>query len=250
MAHASPARNAVAADDYRPGYEVVAERILAFIVDSGLQAGDRLPTEKELAELLGSTRSVTREAIKILSALGRVRARRGAGLFVAEGADTLVARLTARFQPTSLDDVRQLFGFRRTVECDAASLAALRAAPSQVRDLVAAADASLEASARGVETFGRYDTLFHEHLAAASQNFLLVISNRLVQQLQPQTNRLLFADQSSRPLVTAAHQHIAIAAAVASGDAAAAAAASAVHIDTTLGEFERRITARILGDDG
>lgn len=63
--------------DYRPGYEIVAERILEYIAEERLVAGDRLPTEIALAQTLNTSRAVVREAVKILSALGRVRAHKG-----------------------------------------------------------------------------------------------------------------------------------------------------------------------------
>src|SRR5450759_4500025 len=69
---------------YRPGYEVAAERILQFIAESGMRPGGRLPTGLEFARQLSVSRTVTREAIKILSAIGRVRAHRGRGLYVAD----------------------------------------------------------------------------------------------------------------------------------------------------------------------
>ena len=60
---------------YRPRYELVAEQILQLIAKLALQPGDRMPTENDLAAQLGTSRTVVREAVKILSALGRVRAR-------------------------------------------------------------------------------------------------------------------------------------------------------------------------------
>ena len=50
-----------------------------------MSPGDRMPTEKELAARLGASRTVVREAIKILSATGRVSAQKGRGLYVADG---------------------------------------------------------------------------------------------------------------------------------------------------------------------
>src|SRR5690349_8159950 len=64
---------------YRPGYEVVAEQIVQLIAELELSPGDRMPTEKDLAARLGSSRTVVREAVKILSAAGRVSAQKGRG---------------------------------------------------------------------------------------------------------------------------------------------------------------------------
>ncbi|WP_374757750.1 FadR/GntR family transcriptional regulator [Streptomyces sp. NEAU-H3] len=60
---------------YRPGYERVAEQLLNHIAEQNLRPGDRLPTEQKLAELLGASRNVTREAVKTLAGIGRLSVR-------------------------------------------------------------------------------------------------------------------------------------------------------------------------------
>src|SRR5689334_20018852 len=111
--------------DYRPGYEIVAERILEFIAESRLVPGDRMPTENDLAQQLDTSRAVVREAVKILSALGRVRAHKGRGLFVADDDGMLItSRWGGFFRPVDLDHVFMLFEFRRVQEMAASSLAA------------------------------------------------------------------------------------------------------------------------------
>ena len=65
---------------YRPRYELVAEEILQSISDLALDPGDRMPTENELASRLGTSRTVVREAVKILSVIGRISAQKGRGL--------------------------------------------------------------------------------------------------------------------------------------------------------------------------
>src|SRR5690242_17955491 len=124
----APARERAAAQpegSYRPGYEVVAERILQLIAELGLRPGDRMPTENELAARLGTSRTVVREAIKILSAIGRVRAQKGRGLYVADDEGMLgSSRWGGFFLPTDLDHVYMLFEFRRVQETAAGRLAA------------------------------------------------------------------------------------------------------------------------------
>src|SRR5437870_4262543 len=94
----SPSTSASAGDarraepgGYRPGYEVVAEQIMQLIAEWEMSPGDRMPTEKELAARLGASRTVVREAVKILSATGRVSAQKGRGLYVADGEGVLGA---------------------------------------------------------------------------------------------------------------------------------------------------------------
>ncbi|PNG94059.1 hypothetical protein SMF913_10084 [Streptomyces malaysiensis] len=72
-------RDAGPTGPYRPGYELVAEQILELITELRLEPGERMPTEKDLASRLGTSRTVVREAVKILSAIGRVSAQKGRG---------------------------------------------------------------------------------------------------------------------------------------------------------------------------
>lgn len=63
--------------------EVIADRIKSFIASENLKAGDRLPTETELARQFGVSRLSLREATKALEFLGVLEARPGRGLTVA-----------------------------------------------------------------------------------------------------------------------------------------------------------------------
>ena len=105
-----------AADAYRPRYEVVAGQILELIRELAMRPGDRLPTEKDLALRLGTSRTVVRDAVKILSASGRVSAQKGRGLYVANGEPAIGAgRWGPSFGPTNLDHI-----FMRVTPADGA----------------------------------------------------------------------------------------------------------------------------------
>src|SRR3954447_14512152 len=64
--------------------EVVADALQQEILKAGLNAGDRLPTEPELAESYGVSRTVVREAARLLAQRGLVTVRPGRGMTVAE----------------------------------------------------------------------------------------------------------------------------------------------------------------------
>ena len=134
---------------YRPGYERAAEQILELIARSQLRPGDRMPTENEIAAQLGTSRTVVREAIKILSALGRIRAQKGRGLYVADDDGMLGMRWGGFFLPTDLDHVYMLFEFRRVQEVEASRLAATRATPAELRAIETAAQPCREGHATG-----------------------------------------------------------------------------------------------------
>ncbi|HEY8987235.1 MAG TPA: GntR family transcriptional regulator, partial [Streptomyces sp.] len=163
------ANGADARRDYRPGYEVAAERILEFIAESRLVPGDRMPTEHDLALRLHTSRGIVRDAVKILSALGRVRTHKGRGLFVADDEGMLItSRWGGFFRPVDLDHVLMLFEFRRVQETAAARLAATRATPAELRTVEVAMQQCRHGYVQGAtDIFNQADDDFHTAVAEA-----------------------------------------------------------------------------------
>lgn len=233
-------------DRYRPGYELVAEQLLNHIAEQNLLPGDRLPTEKGLAEILGATRNVTREAVKVLAAIGRLSVRRGAGIFVAASPGVLGDAQLAHFRPTSMEHVLMLLDYRRLIESETAQRAATLATPIEVRAVKEAADSSLEAGqAEDAEAFARADALFHDSVGLAAHNVFLRSSVANIRAFAAQSDVLLFHGDVPGSLLTAGKQHLAIAEAIGSGDAESAVRLMAEHIATTRTQFERKIRDRL-----
>ncbi|MCQ9185595.1 FCD domain-containing protein [Streptomyces sp. IBSBF 2953] len=235
--------------DYRPGYEIVAERILEYIADARLVAGDRLPTEIDLAQHLDTSRAVVREAVKILSALGRVRAHKGRGLFVADDEGMLTtSRWGGFFRPVDLDHVLMLFEFRRVQEMAASSLAATRATPAELRTIEVAMQNCRHGFAHGqVEVFNQADEEFHVGVAVASHNTFLVSTVRDARRLQRQSSAIGIHDVLSEGTAAAVEEHEAIYRAIRDGRPDAAARATAEHLDRTLEDYRREIQRRLFG---
>ena len=106
---------------------------LAALLEQRIASGElapeaRLPTEQQLADLHGVSRTVVREAVSRLKSMGLLTSRQGAGVFVAPRSQ---ARPLA-FDPTvltSLERVVQVVEVRRGLEADVAALAAERINP-------------------------------------------------------------------------------------------------------------------------
>ncbi|RYJ20686.1 GntR-family transcriptional regulator [Streptomyces sp. L-9-10] len=235
---------------YRPGYELVAEQLLNHIAEQNLRAGDRLPTEQGLAQILGASRNVTREAVKVLSAIGRLTVRRGAGIFVAESNAGLVDDQLSHFRPTSMEDVLMLLDYRTVIESETARRAASLATPIEVRTIRECAETSLVA-ARAADGYGfaKADTAFHDAVGAAAHNVFLRSSVAGVRRLASQSDVLLFHGDAPGSLEVAARQHLAIAEAVAAGEADLAGRLMVEHIATTQSQFERKIRDRLFNLD-
>jgi DNA-binding FadR family transcriptional regulator len=239
------------ADRYRPGYELVAERLLQYIAEQNLRAGDRLPTEQGLADILGTTRNVTREAVKVLAALGRLSVRRGAGIFVASGGTGLGDDELAHFQPTDMEHVLMLLDYRRLIESETARRAATIATPIEVRTIRAAADDSLQVgTADSAEEFAAADERFHSAVALAAHNVFLQSAVGSVRRYAVQSDVLLFHGAAPGSLAQAGQQHVEIAEAIADGDAERATELMVAHVETTQRQFERRIRDRLFNLTG
>src|SRR5690349_2308499 len=66
-------------------FELIAEQIEKRILDGELKSGDRLPTERDLAEQFHASRTAVREAMKILAQQGLIEMRPGRGTIVIDG---------------------------------------------------------------------------------------------------------------------------------------------------------------------
>jgi DNA-binding FadR family transcriptional regulator len=233
---------------YRPRYELAAERILQLIGELGLRAGDRLPTENDLAARLGTSRTVVRDAIKILSATGRVSAQKGRGLYVADGVSMLAGRQWGGFfVPTNLDHIFMLFEFRRLQEMQTSRLAAKRASPSELRVIEAAVHTCRHGYTSGDDAeFDQGDDAFHLSVATASHNFFLVSAVREARMLQRQASVIGLHGVGGHA-GDAVGEHEAIYRAIRDGDPEAAAQATSVHLDNTLEDYRREIQRRVFG---
>ena len=233
---------------YRPRYELVAEQVLQLIAELALRPGDRLPTEKDLAARLGTSRTVVRDAVKLLSAAGWVSAQKGRGLYVADGESMLgVRRWGGFFVPTDLDHIFMLFEFRRIQETQASRLAAKRASPSELRVIEAAVQTCRHGYASGNHgEFTDGDDAFHFGVATASHNFFLVSAVREARMLQRQASVIGIYGIGGRA-GAAVGEHEAIYRAIRDGDPDAAAQATSMHLDNTLEDYRREIQRRVFG---
>jgi GntR family transcriptional repressor for pyruvate dehydrogenase complex len=150
----------------------VIER-LEELIFSRLEPGEALPSEGQLAEALAVSRLSVREATRTLQARGLLEISKGRRPRVAAPNGSLVGdffKSAIRRDPRALLD---LLDVRRALEVHIAALAARRASTSDVADMDMSINA-MRAAEHEFEAFHTADVRFHENLAAASGNRLLV----------------------------------------------------------------------------
>jgi GntR family transcriptional regulator, transcriptional repressor for pyruvate dehydrogenase complex len=103
----------------------LVKRIAADIVSGKLPPGSRLPTEQEIVNATGVSRTVVREAVSALRADGLVITRQGVGAFVSPDAQQRPFRINPE-ELRSINDVLKVFELRIGIETEAAAFAAER----------------------------------------------------------------------------------------------------------------------------
>lgn len=169
MALSSEATSSLLVPQAQRRYEAVVDGILELVDARGLQPGQALPTERELAELFGVSRNVLRQAFGLLEERGLLRTVRGSGRYLREAADTGENKLEGRasMEVASIADVLEA---RTLLEVQVAALACDRRTAEQAESLAVLA---------GRLTSWEDNLAFHCAIAAATHNFLL---ERLVRQ--------------------------------------------------------------------
>jgi GntR family transcriptional repressor for pyruvate dehydrogenase complex len=158
-------------------FEQIILQIEDAIVEGRLQAGDRLPSERELAETFGVSRASVREALRVLQMFGVVSARRGtgpdAGSVVAAGGQNGLQNALRLHTGLLRIPTRDIVDVRATLESHAADTAAHDADPESLAQLRTLIDRMDEAQSSGA--YNDLDTEFHVQLARASGNALLPV---------------------------------------------------------------------------
>ena len=153
----------------------VERTILSIIEQKQLGVGDTVCTELELAELLGVSRNLVREAVARLRGMGIVEKRRNRGIILRQTVPGDVLRKTMPYFATNPRGLSELLDVRYALEMGAVSLAVRRATDKDVATLKRVADqyrrSALEA--RGPRKCDHLDVLFHCAILDATHSDLL-----------------------------------------------------------------------------
>jgi GntR family transcriptional repressor for pyruvate dehydrogenase complex len=210
----------------KPLYERLVEHLRAYVVEAGLTAGQRLPSERELAERLAVSRASVRQAIVALEVQGIVEVRHGEGAFLR------MTQLDSLPMADLVDLKRRLpdiIDTRAAIEVKLAELAAQRRNSADIE----ACEAALVHMAQEIEAgqLGEAgDQEFHQGVVrAARSNLLERMYGIIVDDIAASRHESL--SQVGRPMASL-EQHRRILDAIRAGDGAEAAAAMREHLKT------------------
>jgi GntR family uxuAB operon transcriptional repressor len=216
-------------------YRQIADQIAGLIGNGEFAHGSRLPAERELATLLGVSRTSVREALISLEIGGLVEVRVGAGVFVTAGSTATGMAGDKGPGPFELLNARIL------IEGEVAALAAVNATAD---DLEALKQAIVRMTAH-VDDFDireETDRDFHLGLAKATGNGSLeLVVEGLWNQRAELWGRMQQHFHTEALAKRTIHDHAAILAALVAKDADGARAAMHRHIARVVREFQRGV---------
>lgn len=220
-----------------PGTEVT-RRLLDYLLSGKLKPGDRLPSERQLAETLTIGRSTVRESVKFLSFLGILEQRVGDGTYLSSSSSDLfpaVIEWGLLLGERRLDD---LIEARFELEVLLAGWAAERRSAEQLRRLRELI-ADMRSAGKDFDRYVEADIAFHLALAEASGNQVLagVLAN-VRSLLQAWAARVIHTAKETRSSLA---MHKPILKAVEAGDAEAARSAMTAHMERAI----RRLRASL-----
>lgn len=157
-------------------YEKVVEKLKEEIADGRLLPGDPLPSERQLMETFGVSRSSLREAFRVMELLGLIESIAGKGRFVRQPR-VLSEEKAGRIQ---LEDsaILELMEARRILDPAIAGESAMRATPSDLMRLLRVITATEDRLTRPQDR-AQADFDFHLVLAEATHNFVFVNITRM-----------------------------------------------------------------------
>ncbi|RDY71637.1 FadR family transcriptional regulator [Halobacillus trueperi] len=94
----------------------IVSLIKDYLIEGKLKPGDKLPTEMELIEQLGVSRTPVREAIKILESIGVIQIKRGEGMFITDNSSKLTMNPLVFSLIMHSHNLEQLIEFRQHFE--------------------------------------------------------------------------------------------------------------------------------------
>ncbi|MEJ5018410.1 FadR/GntR family transcriptional regulator [Ochrobactrum vermis] len=148
----------------------VTEALATYIQTAQLQAGARLPAERELMTALAVGRSTIREAIRHFQALGVIETRKGSGTYLLKPITAATIHMPLSFNPTQLRDaLLQTLEIRRGIEAEA-SLVAARKRTAQDLVIIEEKLNEMERVHLAKGTSGPEDLAFHLAIYDATHN--------------------------------------------------------------------------------
>ena len=216
-------------------YRQIADQLRQLIDHGEYRVGSRLPTERELADMLGVSRPTVREALIALEVEGRLRIRVGSGIYVNAQPPSEAAPA-----PLPLEGPFEVLRARAFVESAVAEEAARRATPHDIARLDSVL-AEVATSVLSIERWVKLDRCFHRAVVATLGNVVLLrtVGELFDQRINPYFAQLALHLEDDSTWRAAHVEHVAIRDAIAAHHPMDARDAMREHLERSHRRFSR-----------
>jgi DNA-binding FadR family transcriptional regulator len=217
----------------------VVAHLTRMITDGEWPAGTLLPTEAELAQELGVSRTVIRECVRVLASRGMLDVRQGRGTTATAPSAWNVAEPLAFVVKADRTDLLRWLEVRSILEVESAALAAQRYTGDDAAVLQQAVD---RVAVTEPDAYREADIYLHLTIARATQNPALVrLLHPLVEPLREELQETAIITENRR---AATQEHRAIVARILERDVPGARAAMAAHLARVADEIVQVMRGR------
>ena len=216
----------------------IVEQFRIRLLSGNLGAGDRIGSERELSDQFNVSRTVLREALAALSALGVLDIRAGVGTVVSSDSSSIYATPMRWARTIATDEYGDVIEARRIIEVESAALAALRAEPEQVERLQALVESTREPPITTAALVALEKT-FHGLIGEMTGNKLLASQCAALIENYMRLWVEVFGDSYPTPMFLQAYptnfeEHLRLSDSIASGNETEAHDAMEAHLDRAM----------------
>jgi DNA-binding FadR family transcriptional regulator len=208
-------------------YQRIVEQIEDALVSGSLRPGQRLPSERELVEQFGASRSSVREALRVLESRGVIQSRPGDpnGPEVLPFTPSALSQQMTRLARVDQLSLAELVSFRMILDGSANMLAARLRSEEELAAMEETIAVMAEAVDAGSTAFSEADVAFHDAVALASRNTLIQVCNQVVREvvLSLISDKITRARSSKALMRESLHHHREVLEAIRAGDGPGAA---------------------------
>lgn len=164
-------------------FTTVSNRVFDYLmkqISAGVwKPGDKIPTEKELCEILGVSRISVRTGINRLATLGILESKQGCGTFVCDFSAQAVPESLASYLTFCNPDRISMFEFRKMLEVTSVGYAAMRATNVQIDEMSRIIQKTMKSGS--ISEGAQLDMEFHHLLAEATANPVILRTYEMAQ---------------------------------------------------------------------
>jgi GntR family transcriptional regulator, transcriptional repressor for pyruvate dehydrogenase complex len=215
----------------KKAYEDIVRQIRTLIEEGKLKRNDHLPSERDLSDTFGVSRTTVREAIRTLESMKLLQSRQGNGTYVVASSEEALIQPLAAVLFNEKDDILDIFYIRKIIEPYAAQLAAENATLQEIEEMenvLRNQEESLERGENGIEI----DSRFHMLMAKTTKNRIMErLLLAMIDHVRQSREKYHMEDENNRRAQRSLEGHRRVFSAIKRGDSAEALQSMLCHLE-------------------